>query len=99
MLANTFFSSQVRIQTDRDHQVVNSGPYQYVRHPGYAGGIISWIMAPIFFSSWLVLLTSIASVIASGIRTYKEDLFLQENLPGYRDYANQVRWRWFPGLW
>lgn len=99
MLANTFFSSQVRIQADRDHQVVTQGPYQYVRHPGYAGGIMSWIMAPIFFSSWLVLITSIISIFASGLRTYKEDLFLQDNLPGYREYADEVRWRWIPGIW
>jgi protein-S-isoprenylcysteine O-methyltransferase Ste14 len=99
MLSNTFFSSQVRVQTDRHHQVVKAGPYRYVRHPGYAGSILSWVMSPIFFSSWLVLLTSIASIIASGIRTYKEDLFLQENLPGYQDYTKEVRWRWIPGIW
>ena len=60
---------------------------------------MSWIMAPIFFSSWLVLITSIISIFASGLRTYKEDLFLQDNLPGYREYADEVRWRWIPGIW
>jgi protein-S-isoprenylcysteine O-methyltransferase Ste14 len=99
MISNTFFSSQVRIQSDRNHQVIKGGPYQVVRHPGYAGGIMSWIMAPIFFSSWLVLAASFASVIASGLRTYKEDQFLQENLPGYLEYSEEVRWRWIPGIW
>lgn len=99
MLANTFFSSQVRIQEDRDHRVVDTGLYQYIRHPGYAGGILSWVMAPLFFSSWLVLITSIASIIASGLRTHKEDLFLQENLPGYKEYTRKVPWRWIPGIW
>ena len=49
MITNQFFSSHVRIQTDRGHQVVNTGPYRFVRHPGYAGGLISWLAAPVFF--------------------------------------------------
>lgn len=99
MLANNFFSSQVRIQEDRGHKVIRSGPYRFIRHPGYAGAILSWVMSPIFFSSWLVLVASIASITTSALRTSKEDHFLQENLPGYKEYAEEVRWRWIPGIW
>ena len=99
MLVNNYFSSQVRIQSDRGHEVVKEGPYGYVRHPGYAGSILSWVMAPIFFTSWLVLITTIISIFVSGLRTYKEDLFLQDHLPGYKEYAEEVRWRWIPGIW
>jgi len=99
MLSNRFFSSQVRIQTDRGHSVVRSGPYQYVRHPGYAGGLISWLAAPIFFSSWWAIIPTVLAIIASVIRTAMEDRTLQEELPGYREYAEEVKYRLVPGIW
>jgi protein-S-isoprenylcysteine O-methyltransferase Ste14 len=99
MLENRFFSSHVRIQTDRGHTVINTGPYKFVRHPGYAGGLIAWIAAPVFFGSyWLAILTVLA--IAAGIlRTAKEDQVLQAELPGYQEYTQQVRYRLIPGIW
>jgi len=99
MLANRFFSSQVRIQTDRGHVVVNHGPYQYVRHPGYAGGLLSWLATPIFFSSYWVIIPTILAITASVIRTYKEDQTLQEELPGYTEYTKEVKYRLIPGIW
>lgn len=99
MVTNRFFSSHVRIQSDRDHQVVSSGPYRLVRHPGYAGGLLAWLAAPFFFGSYLVAIPAVPVIVASIIRTGLEDRFLQENLPGYRDYTQTVRYRLFPGLW
>jgi protein-S-isoprenylcysteine O-methyltransferase Ste14 len=99
MVANRFFSSQVRIQTDRGHSVVRVGPYQYVRHPGYAGGLVSWLAAPIFFSSWWVIIPTVLAITASVIRTALEDRTLQEELPGYREYAEEVKYRLIPGIW
>ena len=99
MVANKFFSAFVRIQTERGHSVATAGPYRYVRHPGYAGGIISWLTTPFFFSStwtWIPTLLTVAGYI---IRTVLEDRFLQEELPGYREYASEVRYRLFPGIW
>ncbi len=78
MLSNRFFSSQVRIQTDRGHRVVSDGPYRFVRHPGYAGGLISWLASPVFFSSWVLIFPTILAIAASVFRTYKED----QTLPG-----------------
>jgi protein-S-isoprenylcysteine O-methyltransferase Ste14 len=99
MLANRFFSSQVRIQRDRGQTVVSTGPYRFVRHPGYAGGVLSWLAAPIFFSSyWLVIPTAIV-IALTVIRTALEDRMLLEELPGYRDYAQKVRFRLLPGIW
>ena len=99
MIANRFFSSQVRIQTDRGHHVVREGPYRLVRHPGYAGGLISWLAAPVFFSSWPLIILAILVMIASIIRTSKEDQTLQEELPGYKEYAREVKYRVLPGIW
>jgi protein-S-isoprenylcysteine O-methyltransferase Ste14 len=96
---NKYFSAVVRIQHDRGHTTVTSGPYQYVRHPGYAGGIIvNFAMALALNSPWVL----IPALIVSGlvfVRTYLEDKTLQDELEGYREYAERVRYRLFPGLW
>ena len=99
MIANQFFSSHVRIQIDRGHSVVNEGPYRFVRHPGYAGGLVSWIGGPIYFSSFWVILPTILVMIASIIRTEREDQTLLKELPGYADYARETRYRLIPGIW
>lgn len=99
MLVNRFFSSQVRIQTDRGQTVVREGPYRVVRHPGYAGGLISWLAAPVFFSSYWVAIPMVLTILASVLRTALEDQTLQDELPGYREYARQTRFRLIPGIW
>jgi protein-S-isoprenylcysteine O-methyltransferase Ste14 len=99
MVVNRFFSSHVRIQTDRGHSVVNAGPYRVVRHPGYAGSILAWIAAPVFFSSYWVAIPSIVVITLTIIRSSLEDRTLQEELPGYREYTERVRYRLLPGIW
>jgi len=99
MLANTFFSSQVRIQHDRGHKVVNSGPYRFVRHPGYAGGLLSWLATPFFFSSVWLAVPMVLAIAASILRTALEDHTLQEELPGYSAYTKEVPYRLIPGIW
>ena len=99
MITNRFFSSHVRIQTDRGHTVINSGPYQIIRHPGYAGGIISWIAAPVFFSSHWLVIPTILAIFGSILRTKLEDKTLLDELPGYKEYAKKVPYRLIPGIW
>lgn len=99
MLENRFFSSHIRIQTERGHTVVSSGPYRIVRHPGYSGAVIGWIAAPVFFSSFWLAIPAVLAIIAAVIRTSLEDRMLIAELPGYREYANRVRFRFFPGIW
>jgi len=99
MAVNRYFSSQVRIQADRGQTVVQDGPYRFVRHPGYAGGLLSWLVGPVFFSSLWVVLPTILVMIASIIRTGLEDRTLREELPGYEEYAQQTKYRLVPGIW
>jgi len=96
---NRFFSSVVRIQTDRGHVVCDSGPYLFVRHPGYAGNILALFGIVLALGSeWTLIPATVASIIAV-IRTTLEDQTLQEELPGYRDYARRVRYRLIPGIY
>jgi protein-S-isoprenylcysteine O-methyltransferase Ste14 len=96
---NRFFSSVVRIQTDRGHEVCDSGPYRFVRHPGYAGSILAVFGIVLALSSvWTLIPAAVASII-TVIRTVLEDQTLQEELPGYRDYARRVRYRLIPWIY
>lgn len=96
---NNYFSSVVRIQTDRGHTVCSDGPYRFVRHPGYVGGFLFTITIGIILGSWWA---SIPQVIASLMliwRTAREDRTLQVELPGYAEYAARTRSRLLPGIW
>jgi protein-S-isoprenylcysteine O-methyltransferase Ste14 len=99
MLVNRFFSSVVRIQTERGHTVVSDGPYRVVRHPGYAGSILGEICIPFLLGSYWALIPALLVIAAVILRTALEDRTLQAELPGYREYAGRVRYRLFPGLW
>jgi protein-S-isoprenylcysteine O-methyltransferase Ste14 len=97
--SNAFFSQIVRIQHERDHQVVSGGPYHYVRHPAYAGAILYELAVPLLLASWWALLLSGVNAVLFILRTYLEDRALQAELPGYADYARKVPFRLLPGLW
>ena len=96
---NRFFSSVVRIQTERGHVVCDSGPYRIVRHPGYAGNILALPGIVLALSSMWTLIPAAAALIIAVIRTVLEDQTLQNELPGYRDYARRVRYRLIPGIY
>lgn len=96
---NRFFSSVVRIQTDRGHVVCDTGPYRFVRHPGYAGNILSLFGIVLGLGSvWTLIPAAMATIIAV-IRIVLEDRTLQEELPGYRDYTQRVSYRLIPGIY
>lgn len=93
---NQFFSSVVRIQSERGHSVCREGPYRYVRHPGYVGSIIWTIVMPLMFGSLWALIPCLIAVALLVVRTQLEDNFLKRELPGYADYAAQVKYRLVP---
>lgn len=96
---NRFFSVVVRIQTERGHVVCDTGPYRLVRHPGYAGNLLALFGILLALSSvWALIPLAVAALI-TVIRTVLEDRTLQEELPGYRDYARRVRSRLIPGIY
>ena len=96
---NKFFSSIVRIQTDREHVVCETGLYRVVRHPAYMGFIIQSLGFPLLFgSSWSIIPIGIM-IILLITRTYLEDKTLLNELKGYREYAYKIRYRIIPGVW
>jgi len=99
MVANRFFSGVVRIQKERGHHVVTGGPYRIVRHPGYVGGAVAAVATPLLLGSLWGLIPALAYVVLITVRTALEDRALQEELPGYVEYAQRTRYRLLPGVW
>ena len=100
MGVNRFFSSVIRIQSDRGQRVVTTGPYAFVRHPGYTAGILIIAASGPALGSWLAAaLLVIFSLPFLLHRAITEDRILQVELAGYADYAARVRWRLVPGIW
>ncbi len=99
LIENRFFSGMVRIQFERGHEVISSGPYRWVRHPGYAGALLNYLATPIFLDARWAFLPAILLVVVLVIRTHLEDKTLQEELPGYRKYTKRVPYRLLPGIW
>jgi protein-S-isoprenylcysteine O-methyltransferase Ste14 len=100
MRVNRFFSSVIRIQTDRGQRVVTTGPYVFVRHPGYTAGILIIVASGPALGSWLAAALIVTFSLPFLLyRTIAEDQTLQGELAGYSDYATRVRWRLLPGIW
>ena len=98
-IENRFFSSVVRIQTDRGHVVCDTGPYRIVRHPGYAGNILPLLGIILALSSVWTVIPAVVALVIAIVRTALEDRTLQEELPGYMEYAQRVRYRLLPGIY
>lgn len=99
MNTNPYLSTVVRIQDDRGHRVISTGPYAIIRHPMYAGLLVVWFAIPLFLGSWWALVPGALAAAALVVRTAMEDRTLQAELPGYADYAHRVRYRLVPRVW
>ena len=99
MYVNRFFSSIPRIQSERGHTVISSGPYRFVRHPGYTAGLLAAITSGIALGSWISTFIAPIALALLVWRTMVEDRMLQRDLPGYADYAARVQYRLVPGVW
>jgi protein-S-isoprenylcysteine O-methyltransferase Ste14 len=99
MISNHFFSTAVRLQFDRSHQVATRGPYKYVRHPGYVGFIILNLATPLVLGSLWALIPATILTMLFIIRTALEDRTLINELDGYIEYSQKVRYRLIPLIW
>ncbi|GAI03570.1 unnamed protein product [marine sediment metagenome] len=99
MISNKFFSTMVRIQTEREHRVVTTGPYKIIRHPGYVGFILMSLATPISLGSLYGLIMSGFVVVILIIRTALEDRTLKNELTGYLEYSKKVKYRLVPFIW
>ena len=99
MLHNPFFETTIRIQKDKNHNVIDTGPYRLVRHPGYLGMILNLISLPLALGSLLAVIPLLVMIVLIFIRTYYEDSILQKELNGYAQYCKEVKYRLIPFIW
>ncbi len=99
MIYNPHFEKEVRIQSDRAHQVITAGPYRIVRHPGYFGSLLGYISFPIILGSALAFIGTTLCIGGTIVRTYLEDQTLCRELDGYRAYTQTVPHRLIPFVW
>lgn len=99
MVSNAYFATVVRIQEERGHAVCDTGPYQFVRHPGYDGAIIHSLSVPLILGAlWALIPGGIAALLMIA-RTALEDRTLRQEVSGYLEYTRRVRYRLLPGVW
>jgi protein-S-isoprenylcysteine O-methyltransferase Ste14 len=96
---NPFFEPGVRIQSERHQRVIDSGPYGFVRHPGYSAAIAMFLGISLALASWWGLVPAAIASTLITVRTAWEDRLLHDKLPGYREYAGRIRARLVPGIW
>jgi protein-S-isoprenylcysteine O-methyltransferase Ste14 len=96
---NSYAAPTVKIQSERGHRVVSTGPYAMVRHPMYAGAVAFFVGTPLLLGSWWGLAIAPALIVLLSVRALLEECTLADELPGYRDYAARVRYRLVPGIW
>ena len=97
--ANTFATTQVRVQAERAHTVIDSGPYRYIRHPMYAGMVLFVIGTALMLGSLWGLLATVALFVLLGLRIRGEEQVLKQDLAGYAEYMTKTPWRIVPGVW
>jgi protein-S-isoprenylcysteine O-methyltransferase Ste14 len=96
---NRHFEVSVRIQSERGHTVITTGPYAYIRHPGYIAGSLLALGAAWALGSWWALLPALVVGVTMIVRTKLEDATLRRELPGYAEFAQKTRFKWLPGVW
>src|SRR5664279_564631 len=99
MRENSFAAPVIKVQAERGHRVVSSGPYAFVRHPMYSGAILFFVGTALLLGSWWGVVLSPLFAVLFAIRSGIEERALLAGLPGYADYAARVRYRLVPGLW
>jgi protein-S-isoprenylcysteine O-methyltransferase Ste14 len=96
---NSYLSATVRVQEERGQTVITTGPYHYVRHPMYAGGLFMFLGTPLLLGSWYGVLLTLLFLPALIVRAVLEERTLLRELPGYGAYMTQVKYRLIPYVW
>ncbi len=98
MSVNSFYSPVIHVQAERGHSVVTRGPYRILRHPAYFANIVAIPASALAIGSWMALIPATLFCAITVWRARREDTFLKENLPGYKDYMESVPGGVFPRL-
>ena len=96
---NEFATPVVRDQSERGHELRDTGLYGLVRHPFYTGFILFCLGMALWLQSYAALIAGLLPITALIGRIYAEEKILQETLPGYKEYMSRTRYRIIPFVW
>ena len=96
---NSFAAAVVKVQSERGHHVISTGPYALVRHPMYTSALVFFVGSALLLGSWWGVAMSLLFAVLFAIRAGIEERTLTAGLPDYADYAARVRYRLLPGIW
>ncbi len=99
MRENAYASAVVKVDTERGHKVISTGPYAWVRHPMYGGAIFFFLGTALLLGSWAAFAIGLLLIAVIAFRALREEQMLETELPGYADYARRVKYRFVPGIW
>jgi protein-S-isoprenylcysteine O-methyltransferase Ste14 len=97
--ANSYASPIVKVQSERGHKVIDTGPYAHVRHPMYSAALLMFVGTPLLLGSWWGLALAPVMAFAIGWRAVREERLLAAQLDGYKAYMTRVRYRFVPLIW
>ena len=92
------YASRV-IEVQKDQKVISTGPYSIVRHPMYSGMFIMFFSTPIALGSYWAVIPFALMPVTIFFRILNEEKVLSEQLPGYKEYCEKVRYRLIPYIW
>ncbi|MBV8177858.1 MAG: isoprenylcysteine carboxylmethyltransferase family protein [Mycobacterium sp.] len=95
--ANTYGGSNVEVVEGQT--VISTGPYAIVRHPMYAAAVVMAMGMPLALGSWWGLLAVVGLIATLVWRIFDEEKLLRDDLPGYAEYTQHVRYRLAPFVW
>ena len=87
------------IEVAEGQKVISTGLYGMVRHPMYTATIVMFLTMPIILGSWWAFLVMLPYVPVIMSRIKDEENLLLEELEGYQEYTEKVRWRLIPYIW
>jgi protein-S-isoprenylcysteine O-methyltransferase Ste14 len=93
---NTFAAPVVKMQKERGQKVISTGIYGIVRHPMYRGGTLLLIGGPLLLGSIYGLVIGVVTSLLLAFRSIAEEGMLSQELEGYNDYTERVKWRLIP---
>jgi protein-S-isoprenylcysteine O-methyltransferase Ste14 len=92
------FASRI-IEVTRGQTVISSGPYAIVRHPMYTSVALIYLLSPLALGSYWAIIPAAAVVPILVARIIGEERMLINELEGYTEYLEKVRYRLIPGIW
>lgn len=98
VLKENTYASRI-IEVEKGQKVISTGPYAIIRHPMYVAVITMYILSPLALGSYWAVLAILPLSVLVVFRIENEEKILIDKLPGYRVYAQKVKYRLIPYIW